>query len=95
MPTIVKSNLLELVQKLERRNSKRYTYTYIAEKLGRTRQAVERLIMEGQTNDSYIKYGLLAKLLDFFHEEGLEDVTLADLFTVIDAVTPGEPKNSL
>lgn len=81
MPTVVKSNLFALVNQLELKNNRRYTYKYIGDKLGYSHQAVKNILSNGYSPDNYIKYGLISKLLDFFAAEGMP-IAVSDLFTV-------------
>jgi len=83
---VVRSNLFNLLQQLERKNSRRYSWAAIGRYIGRSRQATENLFTGEQSDDSYIKYGTIAGLLQFFRAEGL-NVTPNDLFTVTLSVT--------
>lgn len=84
MSTIVRSNLFELLQRIERQNNKRYSWAAIGRRIKRSRQAAENLFTGDQSEDSYIKYGTMARLLEFFHQEGLADISIGDLFKIDD-----------
>lgn len=87
---MIRSNLFDLLQQLEKKNNRKYSWASIGRYIKRSRQATENLFMGEQSEDSYIKYGTMAGLLDFFREEGLE-LTPGDLFIE----TNEEPQNSL
>lgn len=78
---MVRNNLFSLLQQAEKLNNKKYSWALIGRRVGRSRQAAEKLFRDEQTNDSYIKYGTLDGLLKFFNAEGLP-VTISDLFIV-------------
>lgn len=88
MATEVRSNLFNLLNEAERINKKKYSWSAIGKKIGRSRQSTEHLFMGDQDDDSYIKYGTLGKLIDFFASEGLP-VTINKLFIVIDGNAQG------
>lgn len=77
--TVVRSNLFDLLQRLEKQNGKRYSWAAIGREIKRSRQATENLFAGEQSEDSYIKYGTMGHLLDFFRSQGL-DISPGDLF---------------
>lgn len=79
----VQSNLFELIHQLESRHGRRYTYTEIAEALGVTHPAAKALLKKKTDPNSYIRFAMIAKLLDFFASQNMP-ITISDLFTVVD-----------
>ena len=82
MTYTVRPAFLECLHKLEEKQGKRYSWAHIGRKMGLTRQAAQALFTGESSDDSFAKYGTIAKLLDFFAAEGMP-VTIADLFTVV------------
>ena len=78
---IVRPNFYGALLKLQGIRHERYSWAEIGRRLGVTRQAAYNLFMSESTDDSFIKYGTLGALLDFFSDEGMP-ITPNDLFTV-------------
>lgn len=79
----VRPNLWNMLLELQKATGTRYTWSYLGTSLGMSRQAAQVLFTPSEvSDDSYIKYGTLASLLDFFHAHGMTGVTISDLFAV-------------
>lgn len=85
--TVIRSNLFNLLQEIEKRNNRKYPWAVISRRIQRSRQATEALFMGEQSKDSYIKYGTMGHLLEFFRAEGL-DIGPGDLFVVTEQPQP-------
>lgn len=83
MPTQVQSNLFALVNQLERQNNRRYSYSELGAALGISHQSAKILLKQKTDPNSYLRYGLIGKLLDFFKAEGMS-ITVGDLYVTID-----------
>ncbi len=76
--TTVTLNYVTLLQKVERKNQRRYKYSEIAKITGLSRQTATKLFTgKAQAVD----LATLAALLDFFAAEGMP-ISPGDLFTV-------------
>lgn len=75
----ITSNLKQLVRELNAQAGKDYDLSAVAKKTGLSRFTVSSI---ANNNNVRVDYGTLAKLLWFFHQEGMP-ITISDLFTVI------------
>lgn len=83
MATQVKSNLFALLNQLERQNNRRYTYTELGTALGISYQSAKASLKQKDDPNSYLRYGLIGKLLDFFKSQGMF-ITVGDLYITVD-----------
>ena len=86
MSYTVRPAFMQCLHRLEEKQGNRLSWAHIGRQMGMTRQAAQALFTGDSSDDSFAKYGTIAKLLDFFAAEGMP-VTVADLFTVT-PVTP-------
>lgn len=77
----VRPNFYGCLLKLQGEKHVRYSWADLGRELGMTRQAAQNLFMNEVTDDSFVKYGTMAALLQFFASEGMP-VTPNDLFVV-------------
>lgn len=81
MTISVSPNYFQKLLDLQAKNHRIYSWQDVGSALGMSRQAAQHLFMSPPTENSFVKYSTLSKLLAFFRAEGL-DITVADLFTV-------------
>lgn len=75
----IRFRLRELIKELEIQTGDDYSTLYISEKTGLHRHTIFRLIRDERDS---VSYGVIARLLDFFYDHGMTDVTIADLYEV-------------
>lgn len=75
----ITSNLKQLIRELNAKQQTDYDLTDVAKRVGVSRFTISTI---ANNNNSRVDYSTLGKLLWFFHQNGMPDLSLADLFTV-------------
>lgn len=81
MQITVSPNLFQKLLDLQSKNHRVYSWQDVGTALGMSRQAAQHLFMSEVSDNSFIKYSTMSRLLTFFANEGMQ-IGVEDLFSV-------------